>query len=282
MKSTFILGSVLALLSQAPAVAQSTKLQALEQKILQEGLALYESERASWVATDLLMAQKPDMTGMIGYLSYADEDSVRTVFFQQTADQESFTARYSFSFPRTAIQPATGRRFAARPASAREQMLFTQRLQVMEELESGRVAGKPYLFPKNTRPNVVLLEQPAGTRAYVLAGPQEGGVLPIGNDLLMSFSTAGKLTKVERLHNSYLAMRMPEDGTTVEGGMHTHLPAHPYITPTDICSLLLYAEAFPAPQHYVMGSDYVSVFNIPQRRLTLLTKKAFDKMYDSK
>jgi hypothetical protein len=276
------LSSLLLLLTSASGLAQTNKLRALEQEILQEGLALYESERASWVATDLLMAQRPDMTGMVGYLSYADGDSLRTVFFHKQPDRESFTARYSFSFPRTAIQPATGRQFAARPASAREQLLFTQRLQVMEELESGRVAGKPHLFPKNTRPNVVLLEQPAGTRAYVLVGPQEGGVLPIGNDLLMSFSTAGKLAKVERLHNSYLAMRMPEDGTTVEGGMHTHLPAHPYITPTDICSLLLYEEAFPAKQHYVMGSNYVSVFDIPERRLTFITKKAFDKIASSK
>ncbi|GAB3222523.1 hypothetical protein GCM10027346_00410 [Hymenobacter seoulensis] len=280
MNYTFLAGAVLGLLTFQRASAQASKTQALEQEILREGLALYESERASWVATDVLMAQKPDVQHLIGYFSYADGDSVRTVFMQQEGN--TFSARHSFSFNRAAITPAAVRQFAARPASEREQKLFALRLQVMEELESNKVLGTPYRFPENTRPNVVLLDQGPSVRAYVLTGPQEGGILPLGNDFLFRFTERGKLSKVERLHNSYIAMRLPEGYTTIEAGMHSHLPAHPYITPTDICSLLLYREAVPAPQHYVMGKEYVSLFDLEKRQLVFLTRKAFDKIQKSR
>jgi hypothetical protein len=95
----------------------------------------------------------------------------------------------------------------------------------------------------------------------------------------MSFTSAGKLNKVERLHNSYVPMQLPEGPTSVQAGMHSHLPAHPYITATDICSLLLYQNAFPAEQHLVLGEDYVSSFNLPKQQLVFLTRKAFDKIY---
>lgn len=142
-----------------------------------------------------------------------------------------------------------------------------------------QVAGTSYRFPENTRPNIILLESTKGVRAYVLVGPQTAGVLPIGNDFLLSFDTTDKLQTVERLHNSYLAMSPPEKTKDIQAGMHSHLPAHPYITSTDICSLLLYQDAFPAPRHIVMGQKYVSIFDVQKQQLLLLTKKAFDKIY---
>lgn len=248
---------------------------------MREGLALYESERASWVATDLLLASKPDMSTLGGYFSYADGDSLRTVFVRRNATPGPLTVAYSFSFPRVAIEPAKARQQGLRKASAREQKLYALREAVEEELESGRVARAAYQFPENTRPNIILSDQGLTPRAYVLVGPQEGGVLPIGNDFLMQFTAVGKLQKVERLHNSYLGMRLPEGSQTVRAGMHSHLPAHPYITPTDICSLLLYKDSFPAPQHIVMGREYVSVLDIEKQQLTFLTHKEFDKIYRS-
>ncbi|RPD44583.1 hypothetical protein DNI29_20850 [Hymenobacter sediminis] len=281
MKYSLLAVALLSICVGQQAAAQTPKQQALGQEIMREGLALYESERASWVASDLLLARKPDMSTLGGYFSYADGDSLRTVFVGRNTTPGPLTVAYSFSFPRLAIEPATARQQGPRKASAREQKLYAMREAVEEELESGRVAHAPYQFPENTRPNIILLDQGPSTRAYVLVGPQEGGVLPIGNDFLLRFTAAGTLQKVERLHNSYLAMRLPEGSQTIRAGMHSHLPAHPYITPTDICSLLLYKDSFPAPQHIVMGREYVSVFDLEKQQLTFLTQKEFDKMYRS-
>lgn len=259
-----------------PALAQS-RTDKVADEILRDGLALYQSERASWVATDVLMAQKPNMEQLLGYVSYADGDSVRTVFFGRTAATEPLGVYYAFAFPKQQIAPTTIRQSHARHATTQEEQLFAALQTVRAELRTGARLGQPYGFPANTSPNIVLLPgQPL--RAYILTGPREP-VLPIGNDFLLTLNTAGDEVKtVERLHNSYLPMRLEAGQESVKAGMHSHLPAHPYITPTDICSLLLYEQAFPAGQHYVIGEDYVSLFDVPKRQLVILTRKAWDRI----
>ncbi|MCB2410889.1 hypothetical protein [Hymenobacter lucidus] len=257
--------------------APKPDLRAVEQEILQEGLTLYQSERASWVATDLLLAQKPDMSGMGGYLSYIEGDSVRTVFFQKPSQAGPLYARFIFSFAKNTIEPQSGHLLAGRPATATEQKLYTVRQHVNEELYEHKVQGSAYGFPQNTRPNIALVERRGHLRAYVLTGPQEGRVLPIGNDFMMEIGPDLQVRSVERLHRSYLALELPE-GQTVESSIHSHLPAHPYITATDICAMLLYQQIFPAPQHTVISPDYVSLFNAPQQQLTIITRKAFEKI----
>ncbi|TGE28377.1 hypothetical protein [Hymenobacter metallicola] len=277
MRNIFGFVLILCLPQLAWAQAQAGGLRAIEQRILQEGLALYQSERSAWVATDLLMAQKPDLTGMVGYVSYADGDSMRTVFFQQAAETAPLLARYIFSFPHHTIEPGTGRQLRPRPASATEQKFFTVRRRVLEELQENKVSGTAYAFPENTHPNVAILEEAGEIRAYVFTGPQEGGVLPIGNDVLMKIGRNLQVQSTERLHSTYVPMKLPPD-QQVSTGMHTHLSAHPYITATDICSLLLYQETFPVPRHMVVGREYVSLFDASTRDILILTKKAFEKM----
>lgn len=273
----YIVGIALGMLLPQLVWAQKPDLRAVEQEILQEGLALYQSERASWVATDLLMARKPDMSGMGGYLSYVEGDSVRTAFFQKPAQAEPLYTRYIFSFAKNAIEPQTGHLRAGRIATATEQKLYTVRQHVNEELYEHKIQGAPYGFPQKTRPNIALVEREGHLRAYILTGPQEGRVLPIGNDFVMEIGPDLQVRSVECLHKTYLALELP-DGQTVESSIHSHLPAHPYITATDICAMLLYKQIFPASQHIVMGSEYVSLFNIPQQELTIITRKTFEKI----
>jgi hypothetical protein len=107
-------------------------------------------------------------------------------------------------------------------------------------------------------------------------------VLPIGNDFLLTYSATGKLRSRERLHNSYLPMRRDATQSEVKAMIHSHLSAHPYITPSDICSMLLYHDQVPGEQHYVVGENYVSLFNSEKQQLFILTRKAFEKMTNFK
>ncbi|MCA8830657.1 hypothetical protein [Hymenobacter pini] len=260
----------------APALAQRAALDRQQRDILQEGLALYESERASWVATDVLQARHEDLSQLGGYLSYTEGDSVRTIFFRRPGT-EPVAVLYTFQFARTSIEPTTVRASGGRPFTAREQHLLTMRQAVYAELYSGKVLGTAYRFPAKTNPNVVVLDQ-GEPRAYVITGPKEGRLLPIGNDFRFILSKTGEVRQVERLHNSYLALEMPAGSEQIQAGMHSHLEQHPFITATDICSLLLYKAIFPASQHYVMSKDYVSLFDVPKQQLVILTRKAFDKI----
>jgi hypothetical protein len=97
---------------------------------------------------------------------------------------------------------------------------------------------------------------------YLLTGPRESGIVPIGNDYLLTFSPDGKLRRTERLHNSYLPMGKQADKGEIKALLHSHLAAHPYITASDICTTLLYRDQVSAHQHYVISDEYVSILDI--------------------
>jgi|GEM_PF-3155507 len=263
--------------------AQSRKaLDKIQTDILQDGLALYQMERASWVGTDLLMADKPDMSQLKGYVSYIMGDSVRCVFFRAgSSEQAPPLVQYSYTFPRNRVNAAAVRTTTTpRPVNAVEQRKWEQRLAVKDELATNQALGSPYRLPAKTALNIVLLDKSKTTYAYLLTGPQTSGLVPIGNDFLLTLdSKTNKVKLAERLHNSYL----PLGADTIKhitSIAHTHLPAHPYITPSDICSTLLYHDQVPAQQHYVMGKGFISLLDMNQAepRLIIFTKEAWDRM----
>ncbi len=248
--------------------------------ILAEGLRLYQSERSSWVATDLMMATTIDRSQIGGYLSYFEGDSVRTIFWTHEAGGTAGTPLLaSYTFPRKDVRLETANFQPAGSFTAHEAQLFAVRKAAREELNSG---NKSYTVQAKTSLNLAFLEDTRETRVYVLTGPQENGIVPIGNDYLLTFGSSGKLKSTERLHNSYLPMRWDDKKSEITTMMHTHLEAHPYITPTDICSILLYRSQLPAHQHYVISKEYVSLFDIDKQELIILTRKAFEKMANFK
>jgi hypothetical protein len=248
--------------------------------ILAEGLRLYQSERSSWVATDLLLATTTDRSQIGGYLSYIDGDSVRTIFWPKgTTGTVGMPLLASYAFLRQDVRVGTGSYRPAGAFTARQAQLFAIQQATQTELES---AEGQYPTPENSSLNIALLEDKNEVRAYVLVGPRENGVLPIGNDFLLTYSPTGKLRSRERLHNSYLPMRRDATQSSVKSLFHSHLAAHPYITATDICSMLLHRDQVPGQQHYVIGEHYVSLFDVEKQQLLILTRKAFEKMANLK
>jgi hypothetical protein len=247
--------------------------------ILQEGLALYQSERSSWVATDLMLATTIDRNQIGGYLTYFRGDSVCTIFWGRESTGQAGTPLVgSYIFPRQDVQAATSRFQRLGAFSPVEARLFGIRGAALATINADH---NEFLVPANTSLNLDLLDGPEGTRVYVLTGPEQGGVVPIGNDHLLTFNPAGKLKSAERLHSSYLPLNWTAvKEKTIQGMMHSHLAAHPYITPTDICNVLLYRPA-GCTQHIVVGKDYVSIFDLDKKQLAILTHKAYERIANS-
>lgn len=244
--------------------------------ILAEGLLLYASERSSWVATDLMMASIADRSELGGYLSYLRGDSVCTIFWpKQSAGTAGspLLASYAFLAKDVRVETSSCRRMIS--FSSYEATLFAIRQKALAEIKS---PNSDYIVPPKSALNLAFVNNAQNINLYVLTGPQEGGVIPIGNDRLLVFTPDGKLKSSERLHNSYLLMRATDSKEPVVSLLHTHLEAHPYITASDICAVLLYHEAIPAQQCLVMSKNYVSIFNIDKRQLIILTRKAFERI----
>jgi len=248
--------------------------------ILAEGLRLYQSERSSWVATDLMLATTIDRSQIGGYLSYLEGDSVRTIFWAHEAAGTAGTPLLaSYTFPRQDVRVGTANFQPGRGFTPHEAQLFIIRKAAKAELKAD---PKNYVTQPNTSLNLAMVEEAHETRVYVLTGSQEGGIVPIGNDYLLTFGPGGKLKSTERLHNSYLPLRWDAAKGETKAMLHSHLEAHPYITPTDICSILLYRSKLPERQHYVIGQKYVSLFDIDKQQLVIFTRKAFEKIANYK
>lgn len=282
--STFSL-IMLCLLTGFSSLAQRINLSNTNAEILREGLALYQSERASWEATDLFMARNPAPDSFNDYLTYTVADSVRTVFVRTESATSTPSVVSSYTFPAADIRSASAHFAGNRAATASETQWWKALQAVRAEMQTHQRLGNSYTVPASCNLNVVLLTAAAGGwRAYLLPGSKEAGLLPIGNDYLLTLDAGGEVKKAERLHNSFIPMRRPEaDTITMEGTVHTHLPAHPFITPTDICSLLLYEGLGLGKQHLIIGPAYVSVFETgtDSPQLNIIPRKTFEKIQRS-
>ncbi|GAA3950279.1 hypothetical protein [Hymenobacter algoricola] len=265
------------LLAAAPAAHAQLNLEAISQDILHEGLALYQSERASWVSTDLLQASGQPLSQVSGYISYTTGDSVRTLFVGGPAGAPRVVADYRY--PHNSIRAAFVRRTGPRALQPREQHLLTIRQQSLADLQ--QVPGAE--LPADAAFNAVILPKGSQFWVYILTAPIRPGVVLLGNDYLLRYDAAGKLLTSQKLHHRLIALGPAPAGQVVDASVHTHLPdLSPFITPTDICTLLLYHDRVPGQRHLVLGKKYVSIFSLPDARLAIITRRAFDKLRAAK
>jgi hypothetical protein len=226
---------------------------------------------ASWYATDIIREQYPQFLQQSGgYVSYTEGERVKCVFFGkkqplQTIAIVSFDT--SFEIDKAIVDTVP------RPASMQEQTLLKLRRQAIEKVN----ADENFKRYKNTNYNFIPLSDEKGNRVYSLTAPTVHGVVILGNDYLFSYNKAGKLKGFTPLHKGIITLK---HGKTKGGvSMHTHvIKPLPLITVTDICTLRLYARFTGWESHIVMSKKKVSIYNIKENTLTVISKKAWDRM----
>jgi uncharacterized protein YmfQ (DUF2313 family) len=83
------------------------------------------------------------------------------------------------------------------------------------------------------------------------------------------------------LHKNIIPIEYGDDesGAKQLGSMHSHLKSTgPFITPTDICTLMLYTPSAGWEWHYVMSKKYISIWNCKENSLLILTQKAWKQI----
>ena len=131
----------------------------------------------------------------------------------------------------------------------------------------------------NTKLNLVPLIEGNSRKVYVLTGPQLGGVVILGNDYLLSFNKKHELVSKQKLHQNIIPVSFAEKKEDEAATLHSHLPSTgDYMTPTDICTLLLYANMSNWKQHYTMSENFMSVWEIDKAKLTMVSRKAWEKI----
>ncbi|TRZ43200.1 hypothetical protein [Robertkochia solimangrovi] len=255
-----------------PAFAQS----GIETDILEKGYFLYELEKASWYSTDLLFEEHKELVDSIGsYLSYKpDDDKVITVFFlKENPDMIRLTIQFD------GLPDATPDKVTAtlRNASAHEKDLF----ELVDDAKRRVTENEDDLFTlyENTGFNFIPVIQDGKRSVYILSGSKQNGTLYIGNDYLLTYNNRNKFKQAEKIHNSLIPFQFVgnSEAKKIQETSHSHVNSE-YIDPTDICTLLLYKDFIEWDQHYVISDKHVSIFDIKNEHLLIITRKAWERI----
>lgn len=271
MKTTLNCLLVLLLLSTTT-IAQSTLSQ--KSKLIEhEGKMLYYSEKASWHGSDIFLEKVKNTDHIGGYFSYPYLDSVRCIFFSKAPDMKVvFTATFGKEFDLGKVNVSLDERFF----TLEEHSLFKMRTKALEVLNTDTI----FEFYQGTSPNLVPIINGGTKRVYVLTGPTKSGVVLFGNDYQLDFDKDNNLISITKLHNNLIPISTTpnEEGGQIVGTMHSHSDiSSEFITPTDICTLMLYQYMTRWETHYVMSKEYVSIWDCKTNTLEIVTREDFKK-----
>lgn len=239
--------------------------------IVAEGFELFHLQLAAWQASDAVLGEVADLE-VDAYFTYRDGDSLRTVYYMR-AQPEQVVGEVAFD--EDANIASKRMQWRGRPRSPREQALMLMREHVLLAIAADK-KGYFRTYPA-TGTNILLLPG-AKPVAYLLTLPMEPGVVLIGNDYKFEFDAAGKVANYKRLHADLRSIPTTEDA---EASAHAHQKGEsPYMTATDICTLLLYGQNTTWHHHMVVHPKFVSTWSLDERTLLVLTGKAWDRIVD--
>ncbi|WP_207424913.1 hypothetical protein [Desertivirga brevis] len=252
-----------------------TKVQKETSKILEEGKMLYKSEMASWYGTDLFLEKFSDQRANIGgYLSYTEKDISKCVFFSKSKSPKiigtvSFDSTYNV---KTAKAEGLEREF-----TETELALYSIRKKALSIINTDTLF-KQY---QNTNLNLIPIISNKERKVYVLTGPKNNGVVIIGNDYLLKFDKQNNIIEKKQLHKNIIPINYGKGNEVA--AVHSHLPeTGDFITPTDICTLMLYEKFAKWKQHYVISKNYVSIWDCEKDILAIMTRAAWNNMNKAK
>ncbi|WP_426276029.1 hypothetical protein ACN9MN_14510 [Chryseobacterium sp. S-02] len=244
----------------------------ISKEINEEGIALYRSEMASWYGTDLFVANYKKKENIGGYFSYVD-DVPKCIFFskdQKVIGTISFPTNYD---PKNANLDLKEREF-----TPIETEYFTIRQNALKRIQNDTI----FKVYKNTNLNIVPLIKNKVKKVYVLTGPSVNNVVVFGNDYLITFDNKDQVKNVEKLHNSLIVQNINDEkiGKTISGA-HTHILENWLtITPTDICTLMLYQKFTDWESYFTTSKKYTSIWNA-NNNLVIMKAEDFKKMNEN-
>lgn len=263
--------TVLAVLFTFPVAAQNPE--KFSKEINEEGVALYHSEMTSWNGTDIFIENYKNRENIGGYFSYLDAGIPKCVFFsknQKVIGTISFPANYN---PKDAKIDLEERDF-----TQKETEYFTIRQNALKRIKNDTI----FKVYKDTNLNIVPLIRNKVKKVYILTATSAGNTVIFGNDYLITFNNKDQVKNVEKLHNSMIVQKIHDEktGHTISG-MHSHVIENwQMITPTDICTLMLYQKFTEWKSYMTISKKFVSIWN-SNNNLVIMKTENFKGMAEN-
>lgn len=245
-------------------------------EVLAEAYQLYNSEKASWHGTDLFLDKFPERKNRIGgYISYSDNNGNNCLFFDKEEVPNTlvkFTFNDNFNIKSAKIDTTK------RKLNKLEVNLKELRKKAIKEITTDTLF-KQY---KNINFNIVPLINGNKKKVIILSGPKSSGVVIFGNDYSITFDKKNNVIKKKALHKNIIPIEYNID-TKESVSMHSHLKSSgSLISSTDLCTLMLYRDSVNWSQHYVISKKKVSIWDIKQNELLIMSRKAWEKLSNTK
>jgi len=211
-----------------------TEIQQKLDSIKTEGNLLFSLENSSWLSTDLAKENKKIGENSGGYLTYKNNDTIKTVILNR--DQNLVIAEYSFK--NNSKKPVKENIFQ-RNLNSFETTLKNIREKVIAQLSDPKYeVGVPQGFSLN----LITIPYNENYKNYIIVGSSEANIIPFGNDFLFISDKDGNIISNKKFHSRLIpTMTSMQDGSTVTMSSHSHLKTNPFISATDICTFKLYA-----------------------------------------
>jgi len=259
--------------SSLAAVSQTIDLREKAGEIMQEGKLLYRLELAAWHGSDIFRDSFKENERIGGYFSYMDNDTPKCLFFSRGENPRVLGV---VSFGDLSIVETATIDFKERDFKDFEKDLYVIRTKALLEIQQDTIF-KTY---SNSSLNLIPVFNKDGGKVYVLTAPQKEGVVLFGNDYLLTFDKVDNLIEKKQIHRNLIPIYFGEsEGKEVVATVHSH--AHEtgdFITPTDICTLMLYARFAEWKRHFVISENYVSIWDVETETLKIITREDFEKM----
>jgi hypothetical protein len=243
----------------------------IRDEIMAEGTLLYKLEMAAWNGTDIVLEKFKDNQGALkGYFAYSENAKTHLIFYNK---KNKIIA--NIGFDSTFSEKNAVKDYAERDMTTLEKRLFVIRSKAVFQLANDSL----YQSYKNTNFNTIPVVGEKESKVYVLTGPENSGVIIIGNDYVMNFNEKDSLISQKKIHRSMIPIEYGEKDKEVAATMHTHLPeTGDFITATDVCTLMLYGKYAKWQNHYVISKNYYSMWDFSKNGLVILTKEVFEKI----
>lgn len=244
-------------------------------EIEQEGKELFLLEKTAWLGSDILreVHKNPEKVG--GYFSYLKDGGSVCVFFSRDKNPNVIA---SVSFDPLFTESNTVVNLTERTLYREEKELYQIRKKALEMVNTDSLF-KTY---SNSNLNIIPMVYKGIPKVYVLTSPEQAGVILFGNDYEIIFNQNSEMVSKRALHKGLIPIYYEGRNGLAKASVHSHVSGKDeFITPTDICSLMLYQDFIPWERHYVMTPKFVSVWNCKQNKLNILTREEFDKSVNS-
>lgn len=251
--------------------SQNAELEKIAQNITEKGKLLYKLELAAWYGMEIFKENFKEKDRIGGYFSYMESNTPKCLIFSNGQPPKVIGV---VTFRDIKLIETATIDFKERDFKAHEKELYTIRTKALAEIQQDSLF-KNYT---NTNLNLIPLIDKDVREVYVLTAPKNVGVVLFGNDYLMSFDKQNNLTGIKELHKNLIPIEFDEDEDTLVT-MHYHSSASDdFITPTDICTLMLYAKFAGWKKHIVASPNYASIWDCENETLQIMTKEEFQKI----